>query len=181
MHASDPFYAQCRIGDGWLRYAKERRNWKGGWDAGAKTHVAPSDDRFAVDPLNDALYLHAPWSELDLAQRTAVGNRELRTRGQFMHGIYREGGPIITGPNDPFWNARAIDNAQQAHSGIFSPMTWCALHQLVLDDPAGSPLYSKKNLWKPRTLPVDEIEEGAKNGDSGAARNPPRDDRAGGP
>ena len=151
--ASDRNYAQCRIGDSWLTYAKERQHGDPGWDAGYKTTVPTDSDAFALDPLNDAVFLNVPDDKLDPDQLDNIDNADLRVSGQFMHGIFRQGGPMITGPNDPLWNVRAIDNAVQAHNGIFSPTTWCALHQLVLDDVAGPPLYAKADIWKPRTLP----------------------------
>jgi hypothetical protein len=150
--ASDPNYAQCRIADGWLTYAKQRQYGGLGWDAGFKTKAPVSDDDFALDPLNDAVFVDVPDEKLDEDQLDNIGNADLRVRGQFMHGIYRHGGPMISSPNDPLWNTRAIDNAVRAHNGIFSPMTWCALHQLVLDDVAGPPLYAKQDIWKPRKV-----------------------------
>jgi hypothetical protein len=161
-HASDPNYAQCRIGDGWLKYAKELVDSPYKWDAGHLTGATKvRTDDFAVDPMNDAVFLNVAEADLNTDERPHIRNKdfELRVRGQFMHGVYRHLGPSITGPDDPFWNVRAIDDAVQEHGGIFSPWTWCALHQLVLDDVAGAPLYARDRLWPPRTLPGDGLQE----------------------
>jgi len=146
--ASDVNYSQCRIGDGWMTDAKERADGRERWDAGYKTKVDADDERFAVDPVNDSVDLNVPDAQLDTDQLAEKTKHGLRVNAQFRRGIYRGNGPAITSGDDPFWNARAIESVARDHTRVFSPLTWCAMHQIVLDDVAGKPLYSKDKIWK---------------------------------
>lgn len=144
--AADANYSECRIADGWMTNSKQRAPGRERWDAGYKWNVDVNDPKFGVDPINDAVRLNLSEEKLKKTY-TKEEIADLRVMGQFRHGIYRGDGPSITGADDPFWNVRAIDSVARDHTKIFSPLTWCALHQLVLDDVAGPP-FPKEKIWK---------------------------------
>lgn len=116
----------CEVTGGWLKKSRDRTACCGGsprgnqWDSGY--------DETGKDCSKPLLWV----------------NREQHLLAQIRHGIFRNADrnktepPLvtttITGPNDPFWNVRVLENVISGHGGYVSYPTWCVINRLVLDD-----------------------------------------------
>ena len=116
--AGEPRLSWCSDASGWLIGARERQKAKDGtaigWDYGL-----------------------APNQEGKLGAERNVAGLHNAASVQWRHNLNLEGQlnrASVAGPHSPFWNVRALDTAVRDHAGWVSYPTWCALHQIVLDD-----------------------------------------------
>ena len=126
--AASPQNSECDAVDGWLVAARKRGNAK--WDSGWSN--LSRDGQFL------------PGSEPNLTHiRFLPDNPKLYVEGQFRQDLFVSGMRPITGPNDPFWNARAFESAMTNHNGYISYPLICSIFQFVMDkitaEPAAAP------------------------------------------
>jgi hypothetical protein len=116
--AASPQNSECDTVDGWLVTARKRGNAK--WDSGWSNLT------------RDGQFL--PGSEPNLTHiRFLPDNPKLYVEGQFRQDLFVSGMRPITGPNDPFWNARAFESAMTNHNGYISYPLICSIFQFVMD------------------------------------------------
>ena len=115
---AEPRLSWCSDASGWLIAARQKQIDQNGnaigWDYGL--------DPDAPDGLRAERNIAGLHNAVSVQWR-----HSLNVRGQ-------ANGLSVAGPFSPFWNVRALDTAIRDHAGWVNYPTWCAIHQLVLDD-----------------------------------------------